>query len=184
MFAAKGLHEDVTFIGAGKLGLPDNAVVAFALGVDMVNVAREAMLAVGCVQAQKCHTGECPTGVATQNPWLAHGLDPVSKAERVANYVKTLRRDLLKVSETCGVEHPSLIGPGSVEILDNLSDGRLLADVYGYEPGWGYPSERDRADITAIMLATDEEEAGTEGPPETAEDGVRTDEAAGEVAER
>ena len=47
IFAEKGLHEDITFIGAGKLGLPDNAVVAFALGVDMVNVAREAMLAVG-----------------------------------------------------------------------------------------------------------------------------------------
>ena len=105
-FARRNLHEDVTFIGAGKLGLPDNAVVAFALGADMVNVAREAMLAVGCVQAQKCHTGECPTGVATQNPWLAHGLDPLSKSERVANYIKTLRRDLLKVSETCGVEHP------------------------------------------------------------------------------
>ena len=43
----------------------------------MVNVGREAMLAVGCIQAQKCHTGECPTGVATQNPWLARGLDPV-----------------------------------------------------------------------------------------------------------
>jgi glutamate synthase domain-containing protein 2 len=183
IFAARGLHEDILFIGAGKLGLPDNAVVAFALGVDMVNVAREAMLAVGCVQAQKCHTGECPTGVATQNPWLAHGLDPISKAERVANYVKTLRRDLLKVSETCGVEHPALIGPGSVEILDNLSDGRLLEDVYGYEPGWGYPSERDRAAISAIMAATDEAESDTEGPPETAEDGVRADDAAAEVTE-
>jgi glutamate synthase (ferredoxin) len=141
------------------------------------------MLAVGCVQAQKCHTGECPTGVATQNPWLAHGLDPSLKAERVANYVKTLRRDLLKVSETCGVEHPALIGPDSVEMLDNLSDGRLLAEVYGYEPGWGYPSERDRAAIAAIMAATDEEESDTEGPPETAEDGVRADDAAAEASE-
>jgi hypothetical protein len=182
-FARRGLHEDVTFIGAGKLGLPDNAVVAFALGADMVSVAREAMLAVGCVQAQKCHTGDCPTGVATQNPWLAHGLDPVSKAERVANYVKTLRRDLLKVSETCGVQHPALIGPDSVEILDNLSEGRHLDEVYGYEPGWGYPSERDQADIEAIMAATDEPEADTAGPPETAEDGVRSDDAAGDIAE-
>src|SRR3712207_7677187 len=43
-FAARGLQDDVVFVGAGKLGLPDNAVVAFALGCDMVNVAREAML--------------------------------------------------------------------------------------------------------------------------------------------
>ena len=170
-FAARGLHEDVTFIGAGKLGLPDNAIVAFALGADMVNVAREPMLAVGCIQAQKCHTGECPTGVATQNPWLAHGLDPVSKADRVANYVKTLRRDLLKVAETCGVEHPGLIGPDSVEVLDTLSEGTLLDQVYGYEPGWGYPSPADRDAIARIMTATDEDEAATEGPPETAEAG-------------
>ena len=67
-FARKGLAEDVVFVGAGKLGLPDNATVAFALGCDMVNVAREAMLAIGCIQAQKCHTDTCPTGVATQNP--------------------------------------------------------------------------------------------------------------------
>src|SRR4029078_6256121 len=53
-FARAGLHEQVTFICGGELGLQDNAVVAFALGCDMVNVAREAMLAIGCVQAQKC----------------------------------------------------------------------------------------------------------------------------------
>ena len=128
-FARRGLHEDVTFIGAGKFGLPDNAVVAFALGADMVGVAREAMLAVGCVQAQKCHSGDCPTGVATQSPWLAHGLDPMFKSERVTNYIKTLRRDLLKVSETCGVEHPALIGPDSVEVLHKLSDGRILDQI-------------------------------------------------------
>jgi glutamate synthase (ferredoxin) len=181
-FARRGLHEDVTFIGSGKLGLPDNAVVAFALGADMVNVAREAMLAVGCVQAQKCHTGECPTGVATQNRWLAHGLDPVSKADRVANYVRTLRRDLLKVSESCGVEHPALLGPRDVEILDTLADGRLLDEVYDYEPGWGFPSAADREGIRRIMAGIDEEEAGTEGPPETAESGRRGSEIAGEGA--
>jgi glutamate synthase domain-containing protein 2 len=179
-FARRGLHEDVTFIGSGKLGLPDNAVVAFALGADLVSVAREAMLAVGCVQAQKCHTGECPTGVATQNRWLARGLDPVEKAGRVASYVRTLRRDLLKVAETCGVEHPALIGPDSVEVLDTLSDGRLLDEIYGYEPSWGYPSAADRQEIAAIMSAIDEPETRTEGPPETAEEGEPGTEHAGE----
>ena len=58
----------------------------------MVNVAREAMLAIGCIQAQKCHTDTCPTGVATQNAWLARGLDPELKSVRAANYIKTLRR--------------------------------------------------------------------------------------------
>ncbi|MEI5674851.1 MULTISPECIES: FMN-binding glutamate synthase family protein [unclassified Nocardioides] len=178
-FARRGLHEDVTFIGAGKLGLPDNALVAFALGADLVNVGREAMFAVGCVQAQKCHTGGCPTGVATQNPWLTRGLDPVSKADRVANYLKTLRRDLLKVSETCGVEHPSLIGPVDIEVLSTLSEGRLLHDVYGYEPGWSLPSVDDRRSIIEIMSRTEEPESRTEGPPETSETGPPAREAAG-----
>jgi hypothetical protein len=54
----------VVFIGPGELGLPDNAIVAFALGCDPVNVACEAMLALGCIQTQECHTDRCPTGVA------------------------------------------------------------------------------------------------------------------------
>ena len=94
-------------MGAGKLGVPENAVVAFALGVDMVNVGREAMMSIGCIQAQKCHTDHCPTGVATQNPWLVRGLDPELKSVRAANYIKSLRRDLWKVSEAMGVVHPA-----------------------------------------------------------------------------
>jgi glutamate synthase domain-containing protein 2 len=154
VFAEHDLHERVAFVGGGKLGLPDNAIVAFALGCDMVNVAREAMLAVGCIQAQKCHTDTCPTGVATQNKWLARGLDPASKSVRLASYVRTLRRDLLKVAEACGVEHPGLVDTGSVEILDGRTAATALADVYDYRPGWGLPAEADRAEIVRLMTAT------------------------------
>ena len=145
------MHEQVVFIGGGKLGLPDNAIVAFALGCDMVNIAREAMLAIGCIQAQKCHTDTCPTGVATQNAWLARGLDPELKSVRAANYVSTLRRDLLKVAEACGVEHPGLIDADSVEVLTGRTASRPLQEVYDYEPGWGLPSAADQAAIAAIM---------------------------------
>jgi len=168
LFAERGLHERVVFIGAGKLGLPDNALVAFALGADMVNVGREAMLAVGCIQAQKCHTDRCPTGVATQDAWLAHGLDPALKSVRLANYVTTLRRDLLKVSEACGVEHPALVGPRSIEILTDLSEGRPLDDVYGYQPGWGLPSASDQERLIRLMESHQEPEEPVQGPPETA----------------
>jgi glutamate synthase domain-containing protein 2 len=163
VFARAGLAEQVTFIGAGKLGLPDNAVVAFALGCDMVNVAREAMLAIGCIQAQKCHTDTCPTGVATQNPWLAHGLDPQLKSVRAATYIKTLRRDLLKVAEACGVEHPGLIDTDTVEVLTGRTASRPLGEVYDYEPGWGLPSPEDRAEIIRIMTA--ESPGGGSAPP-------------------
>ena len=151
IFAEAGLHERVVFVGSGKLGLPDNATVAFALGADLVNVGREAMLSIGCIQAQKCHTDTCPTGVATQNPWLAHGLDPQLKSVRCANYVRTLRRDLLKLAEATGVVHPGLIGCSSVEILTGQSEATPLDEVYGYAPGWGFPSAADRAAIVRLM---------------------------------
>jgi glutamate synthase domain-containing protein 2 len=153
-FALRGLHEQVVFAGAGKLGLPDNAVVAFALGADLVNVGREAMLSIGCVQAQKCHTDTCPTGVATQNRWLAHGLDPALKSVRAANYIKTLRRDLRKVSETVGVEHPGLITTDDIEILTGQTVGTPLHQVYDYDPAWGLPSEPDRREIAALVTGS------------------------------
>jgi Conserved region in glutamate synthase len=167
MFAERGLHEQVAFIGGGKLGLPDNAVVAFALGCDMVNVAREAMMAIGCIQAQKCHTDTCPTGVATQNAWLTRGLDPSSKSVRAANYIKTLRRDLLKVAESCGVEHPGLIDMDSVEVLDGRTGSTALRHVYEYDPGWGMPSAADRKEIIRLMTAT-EPQGGTAPPSPSA----------------
>ena len=154
VFAERGLHHDVVFVGAGKLGLPDNAIVAFALGCDLINVGREAMLAVGCIQSQKCHTDRCPTGVATQNRWLTRGLDPTLKSVRAANYIKTLRRDLLKVSEACGVEHPALIDVDRVELVNACASSVTLRALYGYQPGWGQPDPATCEAIMALMRGT------------------------------
>ncbi len=136
-FAEAGLTDELTFIGSGKLGLPENAAVAFALGADMINVAREAMLSIGCIQSQKCHTDKCPTGIATQNQWLARGLDPASKSTRAAVYLRTLRRELMKVSSAVGVAHPALITANDIEIMNGDYEARTLGGVYGYKDGWG-----------------------------------------------
>jgi len=61
----------------------------------MVNVARTVMFSIGCIQAQRCHTGRCLSGVATQSPRLEHGLDPDLKSVRYANYLVTLRFELV-----------------------------------------------------------------------------------------
>jgi glutamate synthase domain-containing protein 2 len=159
LFARAGLTDDVVFIGAGKLGLPENAIVALALGCDMINVGREAMLAIGCIQAQKCHTDTCPTGVATQNPWLEHGLDPALKSVRAANYVRTLRRDLLKVAEACGAPHPGLVDADDIEVLFAQRDALPLRALVGYEPGWGAVGEALRAEASRLMA--DEPQGGS-----------------------
>ncbi|MGE2729614.1 FMN-binding glutamate synthase family protein [Mycolicibacterium vaccae] len=156
IFAERDMCDRVTWVGSGKLGLPANAIVAFALGVDLISVAREAMLAIGCIQAQKCHTDHCPTGVATQNHWLARGLDPEQKSHRLANYVLTLRRDLLKVSEAAGVRHPAMLGPHAVEILDGDRGHRPLTEVYGYRDGWGVPDAQTCRDIDEYMKRYDD----------------------------
>ena len=130
-FREAGVADRVVFAGAGKLGFPEPALLAFALGCDLINVAREAMLAIGCIQAQRCHTNHCPTGVATQSRWLAGGLDPASKAVRLASYIVSLRKELLAVSRACGVPHPGLVRPDQLELLDDRFGSRTVADVFG-----------------------------------------------------
>jgi glutamate synthase domain-containing protein 2 len=152
-FAEAGLHEQVVFVGSGKLGIPENALLAMALGCDLVNVGRTAMFALGCVQAQRCHTGRCPTGVATQSPWLQRGLDPASKSVRVASYLATLRFELESLARTCGHPHPGLVTAEQLELLDVDLKAVRLEELFAYEPGWGLPSRADRAAITEIMTA-------------------------------
>lgn len=151
VFHEAGIADRVTWIGSAKVGLPNNAIIAFALGADLVNVAREAMFAIGCIQAQRCHTDHCPTGIATQHPWLVRGVDPESKSIRLSNYIGTLRRDLLKVSEAVGVVHPALITAEDVDMLNAGEITCTLAETYGYAPGWGLPSEEDRRRIVRLM---------------------------------
>ncbi len=130
-FVRVGLHRDVVFVGAGRLGFPEEALLAMGMGCDMVAIAREAMLAIGCIQAQRCHTGHCPTGVATQMPWLVRGLDPTLKAARLANYLITLRKEILDLSHACGHAHPSLLGLDCFEITNDQLGSRPASEVFG-----------------------------------------------------
>ena len=163
-FAAAGLTDDLTFIGAGKLGLTENALVAMALGADMVNVGREAMLAIGCIQSQKCHTDHCPVGVATQNPRYTRGLDPTSKKDRLAGYVLALRRDLLKVSEAVGVVHPGLMTADDIDILDGQRSSESLRELYGYEKGWGELGPHLQAELVDVMASLGEDQSNGKRP--------------------
>lgn len=135
-FAEHGLQDRVFFFGAGKLGFPERALLAFALGCDGINVGREAMMAVGCIQAQACHTGHCPTGVATQNKWLMRGLDPTDKGARCANYLATLRKELLWLAHACGYDHPSEFTLDDFTILDGQMGHIPARDKFGYDSTW------------------------------------------------
>lgn len=128
----RGAHERVIWIGSGKLGFPDRAVIAFAMGCDLIAIAREAMLSVGCIQAQKCHTGHCPAGIATHHPWLQAGLNVTDKSERLARYLRQFRKELLSLAHAAGYEHPALFRPHDVEFSTGVHTFSTLAEVLGY----------------------------------------------------
>jgi glutamate synthase domain-containing protein 2 len=133
-FLAEGMADKVAWIASAKLGFPDRAIVAIALGADLINIAREAMLSIGCIQAQQCHTGRCPTGVTTHDPSLQHGLVPAVQAERFARYLRSFRNELLAVTHACGYEHPSRFTTDDVEISTGPAQFRTLRELEGYTP--------------------------------------------------
>jgi glutamate synthase domain-containing protein 2 len=149
-FAEQGLDDEVVFVGAGRLGVASRGIAAMALGCDLIGVAREAMLSVGCIQSQRCHTDRCPTGVATQSPRLQRGLHPDDKSVRCANYVATLRHELQRLARACGHEHPSQVRPDQVDLLQDGQQARSLAELFAYEPGWGVPRAANLSALRAV----------------------------------
>jgi glutamate synthase domain-containing protein 2 len=154
-FAERGVHERVVFIGSGKLGFPEQSMLALALGCDMINVAREAMLAIGCIQAQQCHTGHCPTGVTTQRAWLVAGLDPTLKSARLANYLVTLRKEMMQIAAACGEPHPALVPLDRFDFVDGFATTGAR-DVLGYKEAWRRPGEDARRALLAQRSPLDD----------------------------
>ncbi|MDH7448317.1 FMN-binding glutamate synthase family protein [Aquimarina sp. 2201CG14-23] len=123
IFQKHKLTERVVFIGSGKLGFPAKAAMAFAMGVDCINVAREAMMSIGCIQAQICHTNKCPSGIATQSKWLQKGINVPLKSDRLAQYFKSFRKELVEITHAAGYEHPSQFTMNDIDV--NVDDGEL-----------------------------------------------------------
>ncbi len=108
----------------------------------MIHVARGFLFALGCIQALKCHTNTCPTGITTQSPWLQAGLDPALKAVRVANYAKALAKDLNMIVRSCGLKHPNELH--REHVIVNISPGvrKTLHDLYPYPKTGELPKKR------------------------------------------
>lgn len=134
LFQKRNLTERIVFIGSGKLGFPAKAAMAFAMGADCINVAREAMMSIGCIQAQICHTNTCPAGVATQSKWLQRGIDVPLKSDRLAQYFKTFRKELVEITHAAGYEHPCQFKMKDIELnVDDHNLSKELDRTYAYE---------------------------------------------------
>lgn len=97
-----GLRNRIRIIASGKLLTPDKVAWALCQGADFVVSARGFMFSLGCIQAMKCNTGHCPTGVTSNDPRFMRGLDPARKAVRVANYARAVVHDVEAIAHACG----------------------------------------------------------------------------------
>jgi glutamate synthase domain-containing protein 2 len=132
IFQKEGIADDIVWIGSGKLGFPDRAIIAFVLGCDLIQIARESMLSIGCIQAQQCHTGHCPVGVATQNPWLEKGIDVETKALRVLNYIQSFRKEILSLAHASGHQHPLEFNFDDIEFSTGVNKFSNVEEIFGY----------------------------------------------------
>lgn len=104
-----GLRDQIKLGAAGKVTSAFDIARLMALGADWCNSARGFMFALGCLQAQTCHTGRCPTGVATQDPQRQKSLVVEDKATRVYNFHQQTLHALQELVQAAGIEHPNQI---------------------------------------------------------------------------
>ena len=103
-----------------------------ALGADVCNSARAMMLALGCIQAQRCNTNACPTGVATQDKQLIKGLNVQDKSQRVANFQRNTVKAAMELVGAIGLNHPDDLRRSHVIKNINSNESRLFSEIYPY----------------------------------------------------
>ncbi len=105
------LRDRIRLGAAGKVVTGFDMARVMALGADWCNAARGFMFAVGCIQAQACHTGHCPTGVTSQDPLRARAIVVPDKAERVKNFHRNTIHALAELVAAAGLSHPQELRP-------------------------------------------------------------------------
>src|ERR1700735_2591045 len=114
----QGLKDRVRIVASGKLIKPDKVAWALCMGADFVSSARGFMFSLGCIQAMKCGSGKCPTGVTSSEERLISGLDPTDKAARVARYAQRIREDVEVIAHSCGLNDPGGFLPKHVTEIE------------------------------------------------------------------
>ena len=113
-----GLNERIRIVASGKLITPDKVAWALCMGADFVSSARGFMFSLGCIQAMKCGTGRCPTGVTSADPRLIAGLDPMDKSVRAARYAARIREEVDIIAHSCGLTDATQFRPRHVTEIE------------------------------------------------------------------
>jgi glutamate synthase domain-containing protein 2 len=130
------LRTSIRVGASGKIITAFDVARTMALGADWCNAARGFMFALGCIQAQTCHTGRCPTGVTTQDPRRVRGLVVADKAERVFSFHRETLEALRELIAAAGLAHPSQLGPEHIIRRISPNEVRSLANLHKWvKPG-------------------------------------------------
>jgi glutamate synthase domain-containing protein 2 len=147
-----GLRDKIKIIASGKVASGFGLVRRIALGADACYAARSMMMSMGCIQARKCNSNDCPVGVATQNPTLTAGLVVSTKSQRVTRYHAETINAAMELIGAAGLTCPSDLRPWHImrrvsalntrhygEIADYLEPGSLLQPDLPktFERAWG-----------------------------------------------
>ncbi len=124
------LRDQIKLGVSGKIISAFDIARAIALGADWCNSARGFMFALGCIQAQSCHTGKCPTGITTQDPLRQKALVVTDKAERVKNFHHHTLDALKELLEATGVHSPSQISLRHIMRRTSATESRPLSELY------------------------------------------------------
>ncbi|WP_427017452.1 FMN-binding glutamate synthase family protein [Pseudarthrobacter sp. P1] len=137
-----GLRDRIRVGASGKVATGTDIVKRIIQGADYTNAARAMMMATGCIQAQRCHTNQCPVGVATQDPRRARALDVENKSLRVQRFQEATVSEALRMMASMGAAGPDQLTPlmmrrrighlntkSYAELYDWLAPGELLADA-------------------------------------------------------
>ena len=127
-----GLRQRVRVVASGKLVTSARAAWALCVGADFINTARGFMFSLGCIQALRCHTNTCPTGITTHSHRLQRALVVEEKYLRVANYANNMNREIDMIAHSCGVRHARELRREHVRIVQANCQSIALNMIYPY----------------------------------------------------
>jgi glutamate synthase domain-containing protein 2 len=151
------LRSHIRLGAAGKITSAFDIARTMALGADWCNAARGFMFALGCIQAQSCHTDRCPTGVATQDKVRQRALVVEDKAERVFSFHQGTLNALAEVIAAVGLDHPSKLLPQHISRRVSADRIETYEEIYRpVAPGTLISGTADPRFVNAWRLASAE----------------------------
>jgi glutamate synthase domain-containing protein 2 len=128
--AGVGLRDRIRIGASGKVATGSDLVKRLLQGADHTNAARAMMFAIGCIQAQRCHTNTCPVGVATQDERRARAVDVPDKSQRVRRYQQSTVESAVQIMASMGVDDPRGLQPHMLLQRVNPHTVRSYAELH------------------------------------------------------